>query len=401
MNLSAYGRLLRAPHVAALVGWALVARLPNGFSSLALLILVHDRTGSYLQAGIAVGIASAGAGVAAPVMGRLVDRFGQTRVLVPTGVVEGLSFGGLALVGVSDGPDWLLLVLAAMSGLATAPVSASLRALWSGALPKGVSADTAYSLESTAQELIFIVGPLLAAGVLSLSGPSALLGVGAAFCAVGTLAFSAKRPSREWRPKAGGGRGRGALANPGVRALTAAAGVTVAGFVFVEVSVVAFTRDAGVPESAGVLFAVWAAASMAGGLWHGARRWTMPPHSRILLFATLLPVGFVPLVFAPSVTAVGFLIAFGGFAIAPFLACAYSLIGRLAPEGALTEAFSWLNAAFVAGAAVGAGSAGAVVEAGGARAGFIGLVAVTALCPLVILARRGALMPAGEHVQKQ
>lgn len=394
MDLSAYWRLLRAPRVASLIGWALVARLTNGFSWLALVILVHDRTGSYLQSGVAVGVAAGGSGVAAPVVGRLVDRLGQTRVLVPTGTVEGLAFGGLALVGAGDGPAWLLLVLAAVSGLATAPVSASLRALWSGALPEGVSPDAAYSLESTTQELIFIVGPLLAAGVLALSGPSALLGIGAVLCTVGTLCFAAQPPSREWRPQVGGGRGRGALASPGVRALTAAAGVTVAGFVFVDLSVVAFTRDERASESVGVLLAVWAAASLVGGLWHGSRHWEIPTHVRILAFAALLPVGFVPLVFAPSVTAAGFLIALGGFAIAPFLACVYSLVGGLAPEGALTEAFSWLNSAFVAGAAIGAGVAGAVVEAGGPRAGFVALVAVTALCPLVVFVWRETLRPA-------
>jgi MFS family permease len=387
--------------VAALVGWALVARLPNGFSWLALLTLVHDRTGSYFQAGIAVSVASVGAGVAAPVMGRLVDRFGQTRVLVLSGLGEGLAFFGLAIVGTTAGPAWLLLVLAALSGLWTAPVAASLRALWSGTLPEGVSSDAAFSFESTAQELVFIVGPMLAAGVLALSGPSALLAVGAVLCAVGTLAFAAQRPSREWRPDAGGGRGRSALASPGVRALTALAGVTVAGFVVGEVGIVAFARDAGAPESAGVLLAILAVSSLTGGLWHGARHWTMSVDTRLLLFAVLLPLGFVPLVFAPSVTAAGFLIALGGFAIAPLLACVYSLVGRLAPEGAVTEAFSWLNAAFVAGATVAAAAAGAVVEAGGARAGLVGLVAVTALCPLVILARRRALLLPGEHVQKQ
>jgi MFS family permease len=101
---------------------------------------------------------SAGAGVAAPVTGRLVDRIGQTRVLVPVGVCQGLSMAGLAVAGAGGGPAWLLLALSAPIGLATPPVGPSLRALWTDALPPGIAPDTAYSLESTAQELIFIVG---------------------------------------------------------------------------------------------------------------------------------------------------------------------------------------------------------------------------------------------------
>lgn len=398
-----YGQLLRAPHVGALIACALAARLPNGFTSLALLLLVRESTGSYAQAGVAVAIMAACAGVAAPVMGRLVDRAGQTRVLVPSGIAEGLAMGGLALAGATGGPGGLLLVLAGALGLATPPVTASLRALWSGALPEGVAPDTAYSLESTSQELVFIVGPLLGAGVLVLAGPDVLLGVGALISVVGTLSFAALPPSRLWRPHPGGGRGGGALADPGVRSLVAVAAVLVASFSLVEVTVIAFADREGAPEAAGVLLALWAVASLIGGLWHGARRWASPPGVRIVVFAAALPVGFAPLILAPSVTVAGLLIMLGGLSIAPLLACVYSLTGSLAPEGALTEAFSWLNAAFVAGMAVGAGAAGAIVEAAGTRAGFVAAVAVAAVCPLILVIRRGSLSapPTGAAGRRQ
>lgn len=371
---------------------AILARLPQGFVTLAVLLLVRERTGSYAHAGAAVAIMSAGAGVAAPVTGRLVDRIGQTRVLVPVGVCQGLSMAGLAVAGAGGGPAWLLLALSAPIGLATPPVGPSLRALWTDALPPGIAPDTAYSLESTAQELIFIAGPLLGAGVLALAGPEALLGVGAAVAVTGTLSFAALPPSRRWRPRPGGGRGTGALAHAGVRTLVLVAAALVASFSLVEVTVIAFATEEGAPEAAGVLLAVWAAASLAGGLWNGARSWRRPLHERLIVFAAVLPFGFAPLAAAGSVPVAGFLIVLGGFSIAPFLACVYAIVGRLAPSGALTEAFAWLNAAFVAGAAAGAAVAGVVVERAGIRAGFVAVVAAAATCPAILLARRTTLM---------
>jgi MFS family permease len=358
------------------------------------LLLVRERTGSYALAGVAVGVLSAAAGAAAPVLGRLVDRRGQTRVVVPVGLAGGAALGALALAGWARAPVGLLLALAALAGATVTPVSACLRALWRDALPPGVAPDTAYSLESTSQELIFILGPLLAAGILAVSGPEAVLAAGAALGTAGALAFASRPPSRSWRPAPRGGRGRGALAHAGVRTLTFGAAALLATFAFVEVVVVAFATERGARASAGIVLAVWAAASMVGGLWHGALAWRRPLRQRALAFAVLVAAGFAPLAAARSTTVLGVLIVAAGVFIAPLMACIYALLGELAPAGTLTEAFSWLNAAFVTGAAVGAAAAGVAVDGVGTRGALGLLVAVAALCPALLVARRRTLEPA-------
>jgi MFS family permease len=388
VRLQPYKDLLRAPHVAALVGFALLARLPQGFASLAILLLVRHETDSYALAGATVAAMFVGVAVSAPILGRLVDRVGQTRVLIPAGIAEGAAFMAMALAGTMDAADEMFPALAIPLGLANPPVAASLRALWSNTLPVGVEPDTAFSLEAAAQELIWIVGPLLAAAMLAVTDPAAVVAAAGAIAIVGNVAFASLAPSRAWRspPRE---HGRGALAGGGVRLLVILSGLLVATFIMTEVVVVAFCADRGDQDVAGVILAAWAGASLIGGLWHGSRHWTTDARVRLPWLVAAMPFGFAPLVAAWSTWSLAVLILSAGFLIAPVLACVYMVLGRLAPEGTVTEAFSWQNSAFVIGAGAGSALAGLIVDAGGARVGFVSVVlAATLAAAFLFLGRR-------------
>jgi MFS family permease len=83
MSSATYRTLLRTPGAAAFFLTATVGRVGIAMTGLGILWLVHGRTGSYATAGLVTGgfaIAEAGAG---PQIARLIDRFGQTRVLPP------------------------------------------------------------------------------------------------------------------------------------------------------------------------------------------------------------------------------------------------------------------------------------------------------------------------------
>jgi predicted MFS family arabinose efflux permease len=52
-----------------------------------------------------------------------------------------------------------------------------------------------------------------------------------------------------------------------------------------------------------------------------------------------------------------------GLALSPSSAIGYSLVGSLAPAGAVTEAYAWQIVAYVGGSALGAWLAGVMVDA--------------------------------------
>src|ERR1700729_3258795 len=92
-----YRSVLSVPGCARLLGTALIARLPQGMTSLAILLLVRAHTGSYAAAGVAVGAYDFATAGGAPLLGRLVDRFGRARVLAPVAGVQGLMLVALVL----------------------------------------------------------------------------------------------------------------------------------------------------------------------------------------------------------------------------------------------------------------------------------------------------------------
>jgi MFS family permease len=71
-----YLEFLRRPGVATLMVVALLSRMPIGMVGFAMLMFLRERFGSFALAGSAVGVFFVAMAAAAPVQGRLIDRFG-------------------------------------------------------------------------------------------------------------------------------------------------------------------------------------------------------------------------------------------------------------------------------------------------------------------------------------
>ena len=76
-----------------------------------------------------------------------------------------------------------------------------------------------------------------------------------------------------------------------------------------------------------------------------------------------------------------------GAFIAPLLATRNELIGRVAPPGARTEAYTWPVTAFVGGISLGSALAGLLVEGPGWRTAFVVASAFAALGALLVFLR--------------
>ena len=161
MRLRIYLDVLRVPSVTRLLLSAVVGRMPTGMAGLAIVLLVREAGGSYAAAGMVAGAYSAALAVTSPLLGRLVDRVGQTRVLAGCAAASALSFGALATAGRGASP-LVLAGLAALAGASIPPVGACMRALWSVVLADDDQLQAAFAVESTVQELIFVVDSVAA-----------------------------------------------------------------------------------------------------------------------------------------------------------------------------------------------------------------------------------------------
>jgi MFS family permease len=386
-----YARVLRAPDVARLLGAAVLARLPLGIDSLAIVLFVRAQTGSFAIAGAVAAAFGVGSGVMSPIQGRLIDRHGHARVMVPLAAIHAGSLGALVVLGLAGAPAAALVVCGLVVGGSVPPVGSVVRPM----LPRLLGDDgdllpTAYALDGIAIEMVFVGGPLLTAVVVSVGSPAVALVIAAGFALAGTFVLITAPASRAFEPSGAFGERRllGALASPGVRTLVAATAPVGFALGATEVTIAAFAAHHGSRAAAGALLALWAAGSGIGGLAYGAREHGLAPHARWLRLAVCYPLGFVPLVFAPSIPVMAVVAPLAGACLAPLLAAANQLIGDVAPRGSITEAFAWPITAIAIGAAAGSATAGAIVDATSPRTSFVVIVAAGALAATIAVTRR-------------
>ncbi|HEY7453489.1 MAG TPA: MFS transporter [Thermoleophilaceae bacterium] len=362
MNLSRYLEVLRAPGVARVAVFALLGRLPFGTLGLSILLLMREEHYGYGQIGAVLAAESLAVAATAIVAARLIDRLGQTLVLLVTGGVVGVTICGLAVAITGGAPVWTLVLLAAVQGAAIPPVSPSMRTLWQQLVPEE-RLETAYAFDSVALELAFIVGPLIAAGLAAAWSPLAGVLLCAALYSGAAYGFASAPASRAWRPAEDVERTRaGALRSPGMRVLVIVAVITAVSFGVLEVALTAFAEDQGSRAAVGPLVTVWALGSVVGGLVYGARSWQSSPARRFVFLSALLALANLPLPLAESLVVMAILLVGTGLALAPLGATEYALIAYLTPVGTVTEGYSWLIVANTTGTAAGAFLAGVLVD---------------------------------------
>jgi MFS family permease len=392
-----YAAILRQPHVTPLLLASMLARLPYGVYALAVILYLSEVRDSYAIAGLVDGAFAIGAAVGVPGQGRLIDRFGQRRVLVPAALLDATATGALVALTEGGAPTAALVVCGLLGGVAIPSVGGALRALWPSLLRgRDELTGAAFALDSVALEALFTTGPLLAALVVAIASPIAALALSAVCTVAGTLLFVAQAPSRGWRPDLEADRpgALGALRSSGVRTLAFAAVPVGFGFGTVEISLPAFAEEHGRTELAGILLATWSVGSVAGGLLYGARTWRWPLGRTYLALSIGLPLGFLPALLAGSIGAMAVLVVTAGLFIAPQAAAANELIARVAPRGMVTEAYSWPVTATLVGFAPGTAVGGALVEEQGWEACFLAAAAFAVVGAIVVWWYRGTLAPA-------
>ncbi|MFG2498976.1 MFS transporter [Streptomyces sp. NPDC048441] len=381
---SGYAEILRARYVTRLLAGTLVGRLPNATAPIAIVLFIRAEGGSYSLAGALAAVYGVANAVGQPLLGRLVDLYGQPRVQLPAALLSAVGMAAFAFTG-PDQLAWAYVAIAA-AGVTTPPLEGGLRALWPSVLREEKQVHVAYALDAVAQEIMFTVGPLLVTGCVALWSEQAALLVVNAVGILGALSVVVSKPSRAWRSADREAHWLGALRSPGLLALLGAYLFVGMALGSINVAGSSYADGNGGDAVYGWLMAAVGFGGLAGGVVYGAREWKGVPEKRLTVLVGLLAVGYLPLMLTPGPVAMTALTVLAGVFLAPSLACAFIVVDRHAPAGTVTEAFSWLVTTFMVGASLGTAGAGPVVEWGGTTAGFVipGVAGVAAL--LVLLA---------------
>ncbi|MFF2952726.1 MFS transporter [Kitasatospora sp. NPDC057965] len=358
-----YLALLRAPHVGRLLFGTLLGRLPAGMTALVIALALREVHAPYSRIGLATAAYAIAAAVGGPVLGRIVDRTGQPRVLLVSAVVAG---GGYALLALAPGSAVAAPLGAAIAGLAMPPLEPCLRSLWPDVVEED-QLDTAYAFDSASQQTLYVAGPLAVAGIAGTVGAVAALWVAAALGLIGAAVVATTAPARAWQapPRAHSSGLLGPLHSPGLVLLLlglAGAGWAVGAQNVLFIAYAEAHAADGLPGGAGTLLALAALGGLLGALAYGAVPWRSSTATRTWLMALGMAVSYLPLILLPGPVAMAWLAFVSGIALAPLLAAAFVLVAELAPTGTVTEAFAWLVTLFATGNSLGYAVSGHLAE---------------------------------------
>jgi MFS family permease len=335
------------------------------------MVHVQHLSGSFADAGVVTGAYALALSIGGPLLGRLVDRSGQTLVLLTSAGAAAALLVTIAIVPAGTSLA-VLVALASGIGLAEPPVGACLRSQLPSLLRDPGVARAAFAFEASVLELTWVAGPPIVLGVGALWSTGAALAGGGLLLLVATVAFAAQPASRTWAPSPASDRRRGgALGTPAMRTLIAVlllVGVLLGAD---EVAVTAAAKALDGTTAAAPLLALWGVGSLAGGLLITRSGGGARTAAGLALVLAALAAGHLALIPASGgIVSLGAVLVLAGAAIAPAEASVNAMIDEAAPPGTATEAFAWLASAMAIGGALGAAASGALVDGAGPIAAF-------------------------------
>jgi predicted MFS family arabinose efflux permease len=343
---------MKARCAVRLLAGTLLGRLPNGMAPLAILLLAQHEGSTLALGGALCALYGLAAALGQPVLGRLVDRHGQT--LVTSSATALTTAALLALpAALHAGQPAAADALVALAGLTTPPLEAGLRALWPSVLPDPEQRRTMLAVDTGSQGLIYIAGPPLTVALARAFSPVIALFTAAIAGLAGAAIVLTAAPSRTWRPTGRRASLLGPLHHAGLRRLfTALSGVGLAlGALTVWAVEVADRHHAS--WLAGTVPAALSVSSVAAGALLAQRPLPGAAGTQLRGVAAAFVVSWLPLLTDPAPWAAVVAVLVPGAVLTPLITSAFLTTESLTAPGTVTEAYAWLIAAVGTGQAAG------------------------------------------------
>ncbi|WP_291526588.1 MFS transporter [Bifidobacterium sp. UBA744] len=402
-----YAELLRIPHTARFSIGSVIACMPFPMVGMTITISVQYYYGNYSLAGMLTAIQAIALAITTPLLGKLVDKFGQRQVSIPTIVIWMIAAVALTTSITNRAPEWVLYMITPFMA-AIPPWGAMSRGRWTHLLTGDRKrTDRALSLCGVFDECMWVIGNPLASTLAVISGLLAFSFTGVCVI-VGALMFltelSTEPPSqtqlaraagltrREYREreaaKAAALQGdrpqkKESIWGPGLIAVCVTWFGLGAFQSAASIAIISFATEQGMKQYTGFVFACFSFSSLMGALVYGAKNWTIPLWKRFYFCLAVVNLGIGTFMFAHNLWTIMVIYLIIGVCQAPTWINGNQLMLHLVPPTRLTEGMAWMGAMNSIGASAGSAIAGQFIDRMGSHGGFL-VVTTLALGSLLI-----------------
>ncbi|MEJ1117959.1 MFS transporter [Phyllobacterium sp. CCNWLW109] len=364
-----YKEIFAAPGSVAFSASGFIARLPLGMVTLGIVTMLSQTHGTYWLAGAVSATFALSNALIAPQVSRLMDRFGQSRVLPISSLITIAALAGLMLAAHYRTPDWTLFLFAMLAGFMPS-MTALVRARWTEIYRDTPKLRTAFAFESVVDEVIYMVGPIIAIGFSVALFPQAGPLAATLLLAVGSALFVAQKSTEPAIHPQDRTDNASVIRLPSLQIIAVTLAAIGALFGTAEVTAIAFAEGQGQKAAAGIALASYAAGSLIVGLVFGALKLQMPLAKQFLLAIGLAMLTTLPLLIVEGIGGLSIALFLAGAAVSPTIIISMGLIERIVPAAKLTEGITWAMTGVMIGMALGSSLSGWVIDEYGASRGF-------------------------------
>ena len=370
---SPYRKLLATPGALRFSVAGSLARLQIAMTLLSITFVIVHVKHSYTLAGTVSTGAALISTVSSPLWSRYADRLGQRKVLkytIPFYIIFDLIF--LIAIG-NNAPTWMWMSAIFAAEVFLPNIGGLVRRRWLWNLGEERSLiNTAYSYEAFIDEIIFMVGPLIATSAATFISPAAGIILGFTFMAIGTSLFISQKstepePVKEVPEK----KKSFVLRSPIVLAVFIPF-IFVGGFFSsVNLAVVGYAQQHHDLPWTGLVLAVWAAGSGVAALANGSIQWKIRDAARFRINLVALLIATIPLLFIHSMWMLAVALFISGFGVAPLIVAGYSVAEKSVPAEQVTETLTWVLSGLMLGSSLPGTLTGHIIDHQGANRAFL------------------------------
>ena len=365
---STYRNLFRIDGVKGFSAAAFLGRLPAGMMTLAIILAIIMLMGSYAVAGIVAAATMLGMALCAPFTGRLVDSFGQSRVLLISMLFNLLGTISLILSIKFIASIFIMCCAGFIAGASRLSTGTLARSRWAYVIQqldfeqREGKLHSAYTFESIVDEVVFVSAPLLVTYLCTqfnvLSGLIACLVTYLLGALLLSVQLKTQPPAHPDQPKNIFTLG----ATPGLMSIALAIlfiGISAGS---IEVIVVARATQLDLRNFIGTFMAILAIASMMAGFWYGTQRFKYSEYKLWVYCLGGLAYALIPFVFSSYLAVLIMSLFIAGLLIGPTSIAGQLFVKKILPDRMLNEGMSIMVTAMISGMAIGSWLAGLFIQ---------------------------------------